>query len=195
MLDGMGKESDEEGPDVYGTRARSESPYATRFGRRAGPVPLPAAEVSVPVFRPKRRTRVPALVGSLVLLAAGGIVGYATHRPGSSSSPPVGGFSVTGITVDANPASLACPATATEFTASVSVSGGSGRLQYRWLLPNGSTTASQSLDVPAGQRAVSISESWTVSRQASFSGTAELSVTAPDVVYSAPTPFRYSCAA
>lgn len=154
-------------------------------------VRLPATDVPVPVYRPRRKL-VPYLLG-VVLLVAGVILGYVIHP--SSSHPPVRPSSLTvdGIMITP-PGQLACPTSVAHIVATVTLSGG-GLLRFEWRLPDGTNAAPQSLQVSTSQHSVVVPLDYTVSTSgvASFSGIAQLHVLAPADVYSAAIPVALSC--
>lgn len=160
---------------------------------------LPATQVKVPIYRPPRRAGIsgPRRRGFIALIAAviigAGAAGYLWHRRPATKVRAPQPFGVSAVKLAGPTTALHCPAAVLRLHASVTLHGDGGTLRYDWLLPDGTTSAPQSVTVSAGQTSASITLTYTMSGGGRRHGIAALHMLAPSTINSTPIQVQYLC--
>lgn len=169
---------------------RSESP----------PVGIAAPRISLPVFRPGRRSRTVATVIMVIAAAAVGAAAYALLKDGgddaSRPSPTAAALTALSAAVTLDPAAavLHCPEGRARYNASVTTDGDAGTITYRWTRPDGTQGSVSTASLVGGQRSVSVALDFTFTGSGQAGGVAvfevlgpnQLSASAPEVAYTCP---------
>jgi hypothetical protein len=142
------------------------------------------------VRRPGRGTALLAvgLVALAVLVLATALI-VRGRRPAATR------LQVSSVSAAVEPASGSghCPETDFTFRGTMATNGGAGTIAYRWLQPDGQTSAAQSIAVAAGAHRASVTLLFKFSGSGSAHGQAALHVTSPIDAYSPPLNVTYTC--
>ncbi|MHB8451923.1 MAG: serine/threonine-protein kinase [Mycobacteriales bacterium] len=160
-----------------------------------GPGPAPAAPRR---DRPPRRLA-RATAAILAAVAAGTLASLLLsrhHQPAPTpmpAPPPPVALRLGAVTVAVNPGSGTghCPQATFVFTGSITTSGGSGTLSYRWTYPDGAKGDAHQVAVPGGTHSVVETLRFTYTGRASATGRVQLAVAG--AAPSAPVTVHYTC--
>ncbi|HXO66537.1 MAG TPA: hypothetical protein VN863_00915 [Candidatus Dormibacteraeota bacterium] len=86
-----------------------------------------------------------------------------------------------------------CPSFAYSFTGRVTSNGAGGRITYRWLKPDGTTTNTASASIPGGDAEWTARLLFTFQGQGHATGDAVLMVVTPTKIKSPPARIEYHC--
>jgi hypothetical protein len=115
-------------------------------------------------------------------------------RPAPAPPPPPAALQVSGVAAAVSPGVTGhCPEANFTFNGTIRTSGGAGTIAYRWLQPDGQTSAPQTTTVQAGARQATVTLLWKFSGSGSTHGVAALHVTSPIDAYSSPIDVTYAC--
>jgi len=167
--------------------AENRAPMSSRSSDSIPP------KVSVPVYEPATKSRVPTL-RSLVLVGAIIVVIGLTAVLVTRRSLPQRPLGVRSLSVQVSPRGGAgtCPSATYLFTGRITTNDGAGRLQFRWRRPDGIEGPVMTTSVPEGQRIVIESLRFTFNGSGSASGVGTLSISRPNHLSSSAV-VSYTC--